>query len=87
MRFRLQSESGDVVLSALRLQADGTGNDTEIRAVRLFVDVNQDGVVDTGDTEIGTGQYLADDGLLRITLPAPYEVSVGVTEFLVQYEL
>ena len=60
----------------ITLQAGGSGNDqTDIASVDVWIDNNNDGSVDPGDTWIGTGQYPGDDGALAIAigrLQVPY---------------
>jgi uncharacterized repeat protein (TIGR01451 family) len=50
-------------LAGLKLQAAGTGDDSQdVQAVRLWWDRNGNRAVDTGDAEIASGTYAADDG-------------------------
>lgn len=65
--------------SSLTLQASGTGNDaTDISAVQVYRDVNNNGQVDAGDVLIGSGMYPVDNGTLTIVIgPAPVVIPAG----------
>lgn len=87
LRFELQSNSSDVVLHELTLQASGSGNDAaDISNVRLWVDANGDGAIDAGDTEIGGGRFAANNGTLQLQTTAPLTLDVGATRFIVSYD-
>lgn len=89
-QLRMTATLEAITVSALTLSASGTGNDqTAISAVRLWLDADQDGVLDAvGDVALGTAQtYPMDDG--RVTLSfAPRTIAAGAREdFLVVYDL
>jgi len=86
MHLRLHCDSGDIELSALTLDASGSGNDHQIKAVQVLVDLDRDGVVDPDDPEIGTGRYDTDDGHLQLTMQTPYEIPAGGSDLLVIYD-
>lgn len=87
LRFSLDSNTSDVVLNDLTLRASGSGNDgTEVRAVKVRVDLDGNGAIDPGDPLIGTGNYGADDGELRLQMTTPYRVDAGITEFIISYD-
>jgi hypothetical protein len=87
MRLRLSSESGDVELSSLTLQARGSGNDTDIQAVQVVVDSNANGVVDGGEEIIATGKFNQDNGTLQLNMFKAYAVPAGNTDLLVVVKL
>ncbi len=85
LTFRLSSSSGDVEFSGLQLSASGTGVDTDISRVRVYVDTDGNGKVDPDESPIGSGTYSADDGTLDLVFDQPYLVPAGDTDFLVTY--
>jgi YVTN family beta-propeller protein len=89
LQIELNGSGTDVLLTDITLTASGTGDDsTGIANVRLFLDVNDDGALDGGDTLIvsNAGPYGADDG--TITFSGLTEVITdGTTEnWLVIYD-
>ena len=64
LQFTINNPSGPPVsISGLTLTASGTGNDlTGITSVNLYLDANQNGVIDGGDTLLGTATYTLDNG-------------------------
>ena len=75
-----------IAWNSIRLQALGSGNDaTDIAAANLWLDNNNDAIVDPADSLIGTGVYATDNGILTIPLlsaqliPAGSSVSVLVS--------
>lgn len=83
----LSSDSGEVELRSMTIQASGTGNDQQIRDVALVVDANSNGIVDVGEETIANGTYDSDDGMLTLVVPAPYAIPAGQTNLLVTYDL
>ncbi|MBT8441131.1 MAG: hypothetical protein KJO76_02000 [Gammaproteobacteria bacterium] len=86
MRVRLISVSGDAILSSLQLAATGSGNDAQIQNVRLVVDQDVNGLLDASDETIGEGRFDSDNGVLNLTLTAPWEVPPGGTDLFVVYQ-
>ncbi len=82
----INSESGDAELDAMAFAASGSGNDTDIGAVNVYVDKNQSDAVDEGDELIGTGTFGSDDGSLEIRMLTPYTINAGATRLLVTYD-
>jgi hypothetical protein len=87
LAFSMLSDSGDAELDGISLQASGSGDDRTLRAIRLVVDENQDGVADAGEETIANGTFNADDGTLDLQMPTPFPVPAGRTDFLVTYDL
>ncbi|OFX16208.1 MAG: hypothetical protein A2Z18_02630 [Armatimonadetes bacterium RBG_16_58_9] len=59
----------DVAWNTITLQAYGSGNDAaDIASIDVWIDNNDDGKVDSGDTLIGSGAYPFDDGAVTINL-------------------
>ena len=87
LRYRLNSNSQDIAVSALTLDATGSGNDaTGVQRVRVWLDVNANGSVDASEPELGEGQFDDDDGTLTLSLNTPYLLPMGDTDFLVTYD-
>jgi hypothetical protein len=84
--LRLVSASGDVELRSLTIQSSGTGDDRGIARVRLYVDGNGNGSVDTGELEIAAGTFNQDNGTLQLQAAAPYAIAAGTTSLLVTYD-
>jgi hypothetical protein len=76
-----------VSVEGLTLQAGGDGNDqTDILAVRLFVDSNADGAVGAGDAELWSGQYSGNNGTAAVAI-APRAIPANGSEtYLVTYD-
>jgi hypothetical protein len=87
VKFRLRSESGDIVLRSLTLSAYGPADDTAIDNVMLVVDTNGDNRLSTSDEVLAEGRFTVDDGELVLVLDEPLEVPAGVTEMLIVYEV
>jgi hypothetical protein len=82
-------DTEDIRIDSLVLTASGSGNDvTELEAatgVRLYVDVNGDGLLDAGDTMIQELAYTIDNGNAVFTLTRT--IGKGTTEnLLVVYD-
>lgn len=87
MRLRLSSDSGDVELTSLTLQASGSGDDRVIENIRLIVDANANGLVDDAEEAIAAGRFNRDDGTLQLEMLQPYPVPAGDTDMLVTMQL
>jgi hypothetical protein len=89
LQFRLTAGAAEnISLEGLTLQAGGDGNDqTDILAIRLFVDSDADGTVDPGEVELWSGQYGADNGTATVAIaPRPIPAN-GSETYLVTYDL
>jgi len=64
IQFQLNNPGiSNVTLTSLTLTASGSGNDnTGIGTVSLYADNNNNGIVDGGDTLLGTGTYSGNNG-------------------------
>ncbi|MCO6412815.1 MAG: hypothetical protein J5I92_08730, partial [Thiogranum sp.] len=87
MRLRLSSESGDVELTSLTLQASGSGDDRAVENIRLIVDANANGLVDDAEETIAAGRFNRDDGTLQLEMLQPYAIPAGDTDLLVTMQL
>lgn len=87
LKLDIGSESGDAELDSLTLVASGTGDDVDVAAVNIYVDIDSGGTVDDGDELIGTGVFDSDDGTLEIRMSSPYPINAGTTRLLVAYDL
>ena len=85
--MRITSDSGEVELRSMTLQAAGSADDTAVRKVALVVDANANGTVDAGEQEIASGTYDSDNGVLILALPTPIALPVGQTDLLVTYDM
>ncbi len=87
LRFRLNSNSGSTRLDAITLQASGSGDDAVgVRNITLWADLDADGTVSTGDIELGTGGYAADNGTLDLTVTTDFSIPSGNSDYLVTYD-
>ena len=68
----------NVKIDKITVQASGTGNDAlDITSVKLYLDVNDNGLVDTGDTLLASGVFVGDNGTLDLTLTSALTVTAG----------
>ena len=88
----LQFEVNNAVetwIGGLTLQIDGSGDNPgdDIQQVELYQDVNQDGIVDAGDTLIDQDRFSNSNDKLQFVFGRPYNVPAGKTVFLVSADL
>jgi hypothetical protein len=89
----LVTPASQQTVTSVTVQASGTGDEqTDVTAVKLYIDKNANGAVDAGDSLIATGTFAANDGTvtlavnpgLAITAPTAllvtYSFSVTVAE-------
>ena len=78
----------DLSISEVTFTGSGTGHDqNDISQIRLYVDANGDGAYQTGETELGSGTYSADNGTVTFS-GLSRTVSAGSTErWLLVYDL
>jgi len=87
LAFSVISEHAAFDLQELILSAEGSGNDqNQVSAVNLFVDENGDGIINTGEQLIGSGQYGLDDGQLVLEVKPGYQLATGQTDFIIGYD-
>jgi len=87
LRFSLDSPDGASEISAITLQASGTGDDSaDLLSVNLYLDGNGNGNIDAGERLLGQGVFATDNGQLRLQLEEPFVLPVGTTEFIVAYD-
>lgn len=85
--FSLQGSDDLSELDSITLQAEGSGDDAQnIIAVKLYVDENNDGMVDGLDTLVASGIFANNDGQLQLTIPDSYSLPAGNTFFLLAYD-
>lgn len=85
-RFKLTSTSGDVELGSISMEATSEADDTLIDSVNVIVDTNQNGVIDSGEPNIGAGAYNTDNGILEILFSNAFVIEAGSTEFIISYD-
>ncbi len=87
LQINLNNQSNaPTTMTSLKVTASGTGNDaTDISAVKLYLDANGNGIVDGGDSLLGSSTYSSDNGTALIAfnnvLPA-----FGNANYLVVYD-
>lgn len=86
LALRLSSDSGDAELRSLTLRAAGSGDDRDVRRVRVFVDANANGTVDAGEEAVAEGIFSQDEGTLALNLSTPLAIPAGQTDLLVTYD-
>jgi hypothetical protein len=66
----------DGIFSSLTVTGNGTGDEgADVSAVRIYQDVNGDGLLDSGDTQLGTDRtYAGDDGTITFS---DFSVTIG----------
>lgn len=77
-----------VSLVSFTVKASGTGNDaSDIMNVTFTLDENANGEVDSGETNLASGQYPSDDSTLKLTLKQPYNLSASTSsDFIISYK-
>jgi len=86
LQFTLTAGSQDVTVVSVKIKASGTGDDAaDISAVHLYHDANENGLYDSGETEIANGTYSADDGELTFTCNRTISANSSET-WLVTYD-
>lgn len=72
-------------LTSLKLTASGSANDASgISGVSLYLDANNDGVLDNGDSLLSTGTYPLDNGVLTLNFTSGIG-AFGTANYLVAY--
>jgi len=86
LQFQLTNPgSGSANINNLTLTAAGSGNDlTGIASVNVYLDNNNDGVFDAGDTPLANGTFSADNGTVVINLGDSIPPG-GTNTYLVTY--
>ncbi len=87
MQFRLvNGNSVPVSITSIQLTALGSGQDASgIISVAIYEDNNHDGIVDAGDSLLGTGAYPSDNGTLTIAVSSVINPALGFQDYLVVY--
>jgi hypothetical protein len=76
LQAKLVPSDGTVEVTALTLQASGTGrDDLDLTALRVHTDTNGNGRLDAGEPLLGSGTFNADNGSLTVTLASPLVVA------------
>ena len=72
-------------VTGVTVQASGTGNEqTDVTAVKLYIDKNGNGAVDAGDILVATGTFAANDGSVTLAVNPGLAIS-SPTALLVAY--
>ena len=85
-RFTLDSNLSDAELHSLTIASSGELDETkDISLVRLYQDVNNDGIADTTEM-VGLKNYTSVNGELTFEFDTPIALSQGTNGFIVTYE-
>ena len=81
--------SDNVEFVAVEVKARGDGKDSDdIERVQLIWDADQDGLVTLADTALAEGTFADNNGVLTLTLTAPFALTRGTPQqFLVAYDM
>ena len=86
LSFALDSDSADAQLESLTIAASGSMDEVEdIRAVRLYLDANANGIPEASE-RVGDSVYESDDGSITFNLEVPIQLNVGSSNLLVTYQ-
>ncbi len=86
IQIRLKAEGEDIELVNITISASGNGDDTEIDALEIYVDENNNGKLDDTEILIGDSQPAFEDNNGKATLDLDYFLENGVEEsFLIVY--
>lgn len=82
LQLNLSAEGEDVDLTNISIKATGAGNDSQISALEVYVDTNNNGKLDEDEVLIGDSQpaYLQDNGETNLNLD--YTLAAGSSEKL-----
>ncbi len=81
----VNTSNSPVNMSQFTLTASGTGNDvTGVGNVSLYLDVNNNGILDVADSLLASGTYPANDGILTLNFTNQIPAS-GSVNYLVVY--
>jgi hypothetical protein len=85
IQLALSAGSMDGVnVTRLRFTSTGSGSEnSEVINVMLFEDADGNGEVNAGETQLGTGTYSSDNGMLTISGISGLSVAAGTTKHLV----
>jgi hypothetical protein len=82
MQIRLGAEGEDIELINITISASGNGDDTEINALEIYVDENNNGRLDDTEILIGDSQPAFEDNNGETTVDLDYFLENGVEESL-----
>ncbi len=88
LQLELTAERENIILSNITIQAGSKGNDTQIEKLEIYLDDNNNGILDIDDVSIGAAEpaYLEDNGLITIFLD--YTLNKDISEnLLIVYQL
>lgn len=79
----------NIFWNTVTVQASGSGNDaTDITAVKVWQDNDNDGKVSSGDTLLGTATYAVDNGTAVVALlPSPVIPANGAVHLVISYTM
>jgi hypothetical protein len=89
LQFALSSSQVESFsVTSITVKGAGTGNDaTNVSSVKLYRDVDGDGVVDVGsDVLLGSGVYAANDGVVAFASLSETIAAGSTTHYLVTYD-
>jgi len=67
-----------VMWNSIRLESSGYGDDsTDISSVSVWIDTNDNGLVDAADQFLGSGFYWTDDAPVTISFTSPFVIPAG----------
>ncbi|MCK5561793.1 MAG: DUF2341 domain-containing protein, partial [Thermoplasmata archaeon] len=83
LKFTLKAEGADIVVEAVSLNLEGTGSDTDITTVKLYIDINNDfGFSSTIDELLDLSLNGFVNKNTEFELSPPLEIQEGQTETL-----
>ncbi|MBI4835325.1 MAG: PKD domain-containing protein [Planctomycetes bacterium] len=89
LKISVTTGTENATISAVKVTPSGTANDnTDIAAVRLVLDANDNGISDTGDTILVSSTFATDNTAITMTLGSPRTIAIAGSEnWLVVYNL
>ncbi|PIE41495.1 MAG: phosphohydrolase [Gammaproteobacteria bacterium] len=84
LAFSLNSNNDNAQLEQIAVAAQGDLDETQLAAVGLYIDENQDGIAAAGE-RVASGVYENDNGELVFLLSEPYRLPAGDAHLLVTY--
>jgi len=84
-KLGFSTDYGTASLTAIKVAKLGTIPDNTITAVKIFTDLNGNGVINGADTETGSGTFTG--GQVTITLSSPQVITTAPSYLLVAYDI
>lgn len=83
-KLAMSTSFSTATLNSITVNRTGTGNDAGISSVRIYTDLNNNGIIDGSDAQIGSGTFSS--GIVAISVSAQ-TINTSGQSFLVVYDI